>query len=107
MRSGKARPTRIATDGAAVVPVARQFRISGRVQGVFFRDSTRRIAQPLGITGHAINLPNGDVEVVAYGDESAIDRLTDWLQDGPRMAEVRRVDIEDIDWQDVGGFRTG
>lgn len=89
------------------MPVARQFTIKGRVQGVFFRDSTRRVAQSLGITGHAINLPNGDVEVVAYGEESAIDQLAGWLKDGPRMAQVSDVSAVEIDWSDVAAFRTG
>jgi acylphosphatase len=47
------------------MPVARIYTIKGRVQGVFFRASTRRVAESLGITGHAINLPDGDVEVIA------------------------------------------
>ncbi len=89
------------------MPVARQFTIKGRVQGVFFRDSTRRIAQSLGITGHAINLPNGDVEVLAYGDKNAVDELAVWLHDGPRMAEVSDVNAIDVEWRQVNGFKTG
>jgi acylphosphatase len=89
------------------MPIARQFTIRGRVQGVFFRDSTRRVAQSLGITGHAINLPNGDVEVLAFGEDSAIEKLADWLNDGPRMAEVSEVTAIAIDWQEVEAFRTG
>ncbi len=89
------------------MPVARQFTIKGRVQGVFFRDSTRRVAQSLGITGHAINLPNGDVEVLAYGKAEAVDQLADWLRDGPRMAEVIEVSAIDVDYIEVNGFRTG
>jgi acylphosphatase len=89
------------------MPVARQFTIRGRVQGVFFRDSTRRVAQSLGISGHAINLPNGNVEVAAYGEESAIAELAEWLQDGPRMAEVSDIESIDIDWREVSGFKTG
>jgi acylphosphatase len=89
------------------MPVARQFTIKGRVQGVFFRDSTRRVAQSLGITGHAINLPNGDVEVLAYGDEAAINELATWLNNGPRMAEVSEVISIDIDWRDASDFRIG
>ena len=89
------------------MPVARQFTIKGRVQGVFFRDSTRRVAQSLGITGHAINLPNGDVEVVAYGEQSAIAELATWLREGPRMAEISEVSSVDIDWNEVEAFRTG
>jgi acylphosphatase len=50
----------------------RQFKVSGRVQGVFFRVSTRDVAVPLNITGHAINLPDGSVEVLACGDAAAL-----------------------------------
>lgn len=89
------------------MPVARQFTIRGRVQGVFFRDSTRRVAQSLGITGHAINLPNGDVEVVAYGEADAVNELAEWLKDGPRMAEVSEVTAIDVDWRESEAFRTG
>ena len=89
------------------MPSARLFTIKGRVQGVFFRDSTRRVAQSLGLTGHAINLPNGDVEVLACGDAAAIDRLADWLHEGPRMAEVTEVTARDADVEDVRGFATG
>ena len=86
---------------------ARLFTIKGRVQGVFFRDSTRRVAQSLGLTGHAINLPNGDVEVLACGEAAAIDKLADWLHEGPRMAEVADVIERDADVADVRGFATG
>ncbi|MDH3547706.1 MAG: acylphosphatase [Gammaproteobacteria bacterium] len=86
---------------------ARRFTIKGRVQGVFFRDSTRRIAESLGLTGHAINLNDGDVEVFACGDEQALDELATWLQTGPPMASVARVVAEDADWQNLGEFRIG
>ncbi|MDH3533222.1 MAG: acylphosphatase [Gammaproteobacteria bacterium] len=86
---------------------ARRFRIKGRVQGVFFRDSTRRVASTLGILGHAINLPNGDVEVFACGDEPSLDELASWLQHGPPMANVTSVVAEAADWQDLQGFHIG
>jgi acylphosphatase len=86
---------------------ARRFTIKGRVQGVFFRDSTRRVAISLGLSGHAINLENGDVEVLACGESSAIDRLAEWLRDGPRMAEVAAVIESETTWQDLRGFETG
>ena len=69
----------------------RIFTIKGRVQGVWFRDSTRREALKLGITGYAKNLPNGDVEILANGDEAALDRLCQWLHEGPPMAKVSSV----------------
>jgi len=89
------------------MPSARRFTIKGRVQGVFFRDSTRRVAESLGLTGHAINLANGDVEVLACGEADAISRLAEWLHDGPRMAEVREVIEAEAEPREVRGFLTG
>lgn len=86
---------------------ARRFTIKGRVQGVFFRDSTRRFAESLGITGHAINLGNGDVEVFACGDQHALDELESWLQQGPPMAAVTNVKTGIAEWQDLDVFRIG
>ena len=87
------------------MPHARRFTIKGRVQGVWFRDSTRKTAELLGLSGHAINLNDGSVEVLACGDEAAIDQLADWLQNGPPMAKVVQVITEDAAWQDVDGFK--
>jgi len=89
------------------MPGARRFTIKGRVQGVWFRDSTRRIAEPLGITGYANNLPNGDVEILACGEQDALDTLGRWLKEGPRMAQVEEVSEQIVEWQSVDGFTTG
>jgi acylphosphatase len=70
----------------------RGFRVFGRVQGVWFRESTRQQAHRLAITGHAINCPDGSVEVVAFGSGEAISELLDWLRQGPEMARVERVE---------------
>ena len=86
---------------------ARRFTVSGRVQGVFFRDSTRQVAQSLQLTGHAINLPDGTVEVLACGAPAALDELAAWLRNGPPMANVTDVVSEELDWQDASGFRIG
>ena len=72
---------------------AARFVVSGKVQGVFFRASTRQRAQALGLDGSATNLPDGTVEVVASGDAAALDALGAWLWTGPpasRVADVRR-----------------
>jgi len=69
-----------------------RFVVSGRVQGVFFRASTREEAQRLGLTGHARNLPDGTVEVVACGDDAALEQLERWLALGPPLAQVIRVE---------------
>ena len=71
---------------------ARLFTVHGRVQGVWFRDSTRREATRLGISGHAINLPNGNVEVLAVGAAAQLDALEAWLHEGPPMARVTAVE---------------
>ena len=84
---------------------ARRFNVTGRVQGVFFRDSTRQVAESLQITGHAINLPDGSVEVLACGDPEALDQLANWLTSGPPLAKVTHVNSETVDWQAMQGFR--
>ncbi len=66
--------------------------VSGRVQGVFFRASTRDKAQELGLTGYARNLPDGRVEVFACGTERQLEALKTWLSEGPLMADVTAVD---------------
>ncbi|MGB5256325.1 MAG: acylphosphatase [Woeseiaceae bacterium] len=86
---------------------ARIIRVKGRVQGVWFRDSTRREAELLGITGHAINLDNGDVEVFACGSQEALDTLCDWLKQGPPLARVTAVEQRDAEYRELAGFRIG
>ena len=89
------------------MPSARRFTIKGRVQGVFFRDSTRQVANSLGIRGHAVNLDNGDVEVFACGDSESLAKLAQWLEEGPPMARVAKVVAEEADWQRLDEFRIG
>ena len=67
---------------------AARFIVSGRVQGGFFRASTRDRALQLGLRGWARNLADGRVEVLAAGDEAALDALAAWLREGPPMARV-------------------
>lgn len=86
---------------------ARRFRVEGRVQGVWFRDSTRREAQSLGLGGHALNLEDGSVEVLACGDEAALDALERWLHRGPPLAEVSCVLAEPADDESPGPFTIG
>lgn len=87
---------------------AARFIVSGRVQGVFFRASTREQAQRLGLRGHARNLPDGRVEVLAIGDADALDILAAWLQDGPPMAQVAQLERGHASADEAGdGFRIG
>ena len=75
----------------------RHYIIHGRVQGVFFRDSTRGKAVALGVRGWVRNRPDGTVESVAAGDGSALDALEQWFRHGgPPAARVERVDVEEM-----------
>lgn len=71
-----------------------RFSVSGRVQGVFFRASTREVAIRLGLSGWVRNLSCGDVELLAYGDRKSIDKLGKWLWRGPQFAKVAKVESE-------------
>ncbi|MGX5730713.1 acylphosphatase [Pseudoxanthomonas beigongshangi] len=71
---------------------AARFLIEGRVQGVFFRASTREQARRLGLAGVARNLADGRVEVIAAGEPDAIETLAGWLHHGPPQARVERVE---------------
>ena len=79
----------------------KRFLVSGRVQGVFFRNSTQREAKRLGLRGKAVNLDDGRVEVVACGDAAALEQLQSWLHEGPRMARVENVEAEDLSASDA------
>lgn len=68
--------------------------ITGRVQGVFFRDSTRHEARRLGLTGWVRNLPRGSVEAVFEGEEAKVEEMIRWCHKGPPGAMVREVRVE-------------
>lgn len=82
-------------------------RVSGRVQGVWFRASTQQQAERLGISGSARNLFDGDVEVIACGEEAALNALREWLWQGPAHAQVDGVQCEPLTREVPGGFSTG
>ena len=69
-----------------------QFTVCGRVQGVFFRASARKKALELGLKGWVQNLPSGEVEGLAQGDEPNLQAFIEWLQQGPEQAKVSQVD---------------
>lgn len=83
-----------------------RFIVRGRVQGVFFRASTREQALKLGISGHAKNLADGSVEVLASGPGQALDALQEWLRQGPPSARVENVTREAMPDQAMQGFIT-
>ena len=87
--------------------MCRQFRVTGRVQGVFYRDSTREIAASLGLGGHAVNLSDGSVEVRVCGADSQVEELRSWLRQGPRLAEVDGVAEQSTECTNPQQFTTG
>jgi acylphosphatase len=77
--------------------------VSGHVQGVFFRASTRQQAERLGLQGWAVNLPDGRVEVLAVGPPAAVQQLGEWLHAGPPMAKVLAVETAPAAAAEVSG----
>ena len=68
--------------------------ISGRVQGVWFRASTRDKAEQLGITGWVKNTIDGDVEAVFEGEEECVQEMINWCHQGPPHSKVENVEIK-------------
>jgi len=82
--------------------------VTGRVQGVWFRAATRDKAKQLGVNGHVRNLVSGDVEFVAEGDDSEVDRLIQWARRGPPLARVDKVEVEILQYDnEYTDFRVG
>jgi acylphosphatase len=84
--------------------IRRRVTAHGRVQGVFFRDSTREEAERRGVTGTVRNTDEGTVEAVFEGDEEAVEALVEFCRSGPGSADVERVDVEDEEPQGEEGF---
>jgi acylphosphatase len=80
--------------------------VSGRVQGVGFRDFTHSAARALEVSGYAKNLADGRVEVLACGEADAVAQLIERLHQGPRWSTVNAVEVEDAECC-LTGFRTG
>jgi len=79
--------------------------ISGRVQGGWFRASTRDKAEELSLSGWVRNLPDGRVEAVFEGDDKAVDEMVEWCHYGPSLARIDTVNIEYEEPQGERGFR--
>ncbi|MGH3443368.1 MAG: acylphosphatase [Nitriliruptorales bacterium] len=85
--------------------VARHLTVDGRVQGVFFRASSRERAQEVGAAGWVRNRPDGMVELWIEGDEQAVAEVEGWVRDGgPRSARVERVEAEDVEPEGLDTF---
>jgi acylphosphatase len=78
--------------------------VKGDVQGVFFRDSTRERAQSRGVSGWVANRPDGSVEAVFEGEPDAVESMVRFVQEGPRRAEVRDVDVSEEEPEGLEGF---
>lgn len=78
--------------------------VSGLVQGVYYRQSTKEKALELGISGLVKNLPDGNVHIIATGTTDQLDQLVHWCKQGPPHANVNDVDVKRVDKQVFMGF---
>jgi acylphosphatase len=79
--------------------------VHGRVQGVFFRDTTRRMAESRRVAGWVRNNPDGSVEAAFEGPDDAVDAMVQFVREGPRGAAVERIDVAEEDSEGLTGFR--
>ena len=84
--------------------IRRRVIVRGLVQGVFFRDSTRRLAQRHGVSGWVANRADGAVEAVFEGEADAVERLVAFSREGPRGAHVQSVEVVEQDPEGLNGF---
>lgn len=84
--------------------LARELVVHGRVQGVFFRASTRERARENGVGGWVRNDPDGTVTIRLEGDPDAVGTVERWAHEGPRAARVERVEARDVDPEGHGSF---
>jgi acylphosphatase len=91
---------------AGMERIRRHLHVTGHVQGVFFRDSVRRLAEQHGVSGWATNLDDGSVEVVLEGAREDVARLVAFSRDGPRGARVDRVDVAEEPPEGLDAFET-
>jgi acylphosphatase len=84
--------------------IRRRVVVHGHVQGVFFRDSTRRLAERESVAGWVTNRADGAVEAVFEGEPDAVERLIRFAREGPRGASVERVDIVEEEPEGLRGF---
>ncbi len=76
--------------------VCKQIFVSGRVQGVFFRDSAKQTADALSLTGGVRNLFDGRVEVIVAGEDCSVQKFIKWLEIGPKYAKVSTIEVMDL-----------
>jgi acylphosphatase len=78
--------------------------VKGKVQGVFYRASTKAVADQLGVRGFVKNADNGDVIIAAEGDKSTLELFLDWCKEGPERAEVNSVETHEGDLKNYRNF---
>lgn len=79
--------------------------IQGKVQGVFFRATAKEVADEIGITGWVRNTEEGNVEIMANGDEERLQRFIEWCKVGPKRAFVTNVRVRDLEDQKFKNFQ--
>lgn len=84
--------------------VCYQLHISGDVQGVFFRGSAKEKAEKLELTGYARNEPDGSVTIEVEGEQGVVDEFIAWCKDGPKHAEVSKVEAKKAELQHYATF---
>jgi acylphosphatase len=84
--------------------IRRRVIVRGLVQGVFFRDSTRRLAQRHGVAGWVANRADGAVEAVFEGEADAVERLVEFSREGPRGAQIESVEVTEEEPEGLSGF---
>jgi acylphosphatase len=84
--------------------VRRRVRAHGSVQGVFFRDATRREASRRGVAGWAVNRDDGSVEAVFEGEPDAVEALVEFTRKGPGHARVERLEVDEEEPEGLDGF---
>ena len=85
--------------------IRRRVLVSGLVQGVFFRDTCRRVAIQAGVAGWVRNLPDGRVEAVFEGATEAVERMVAWAGQGPARARIDELSVTDEPAEGLTGFR--
>lgn len=84
--------------------LCRHYFITGKVQGVWFRDSTRKEATKQGVNGWVRNLPDGRVEAMICGTQDQLQIMHEWLQAGPELAEVTHIEVADQPCENIPDF---
>lgn len=86
------------------MPITQHLTISGKVQGVFYRESMRTEAERLGVTGWVRNCSDGTVEAIVQGTSEAVTVIIAWAQRGPKQAQITKVDVAEAEGENYSRF---